>query len=43
MGKAVSGELSCTGTCLLLIHTQILEIDGLEKGTFFIPLVRQGM
>ena len=25
---------------VLLIHTQILEIDGLEKGTFFIPLVR---
>ena len=36
MGKAVSGKLSCTGTCLLLIHTQILEIDGLEKGTFVI-------
>ena len=36
MGKAVSSKLSCTGTCLLLIHTQILEIDGLEKGTFVI-------
>ena len=33
MGKAVSGELSCTMTCLLLIPYSDLGIDRLENST----------